>query len=57
MNMHYIIFSKRTVERCKERRTYCCKPFFLNSWNIFLGDSLIFSFIDIIEFRTAHMMT
>ena len=54
MNVHYIIFSKCTVKSCKKRRTHSCKPFFLDSRNIFLTDSFIFCFIVIL--CTTHMM-
>ena len=54
VNVHYIIFSKCTVKSCKKRRTHSCKPFFLDSRNIFLTDSFIFCFIVIL--CTTHMM-
>ena len=38
----------------KKRRTHSCKPFFLDSRNIFLTDSFIFCFIVIL--CTTHMM-
>ena len=57
MDVHHIVFSKRTVKRCKRRCAYRCKAFFLYRWNVFLSDSLIVRVINIVILCTAHMVS
>ena len=57
MDVHHIVFSKRTVKCCKSRGAYRCQTFLFYRRDTLLPDSLIVRVIDIVILCAAYMMS